>query len=135
MSALSSAVLPHVKAHAPAVATGAVDYPQLLGRGLPRIDFYDTRTHLGTLPGPALAHQIRIRASALAAVGLGPGDRVVMVATNGEPYLVTLLAVLLLGALTSSEQSTTYPWSATVKPRSFRCRLMRVVRGNRLSQW
>ena len=99
MSILSPRVLRHVEANAPALVSGAVDYPTLLRQGLPQIDFYDSRRHLGALTGPDLAERVLIRAGALAARGLGRGDRIVMVANNTEDYLATLLAALVLGAV------------------------------------
>jgi acyl-CoA synthetase (AMP-forming)/AMP-acid ligase II len=95
----SPAVRRHVESHAPALAAGVVDYPMLLERGLPQIDFYDSRRHLGALAGAALTDGVRRRAGALAARGLARGDRVVMVADNNQEYLESLLAVLLLGAV------------------------------------
>lgn len=99
MRMFSPAITEHVKENAPAAATGAVDYAELLRRALPQIDFYDTRRHLATLTGPELVRQVNARASALAARGLSRGDRIVMVAANHDYYLTTLLAVLLLGAV------------------------------------
>ncbi len=99
MSVFSPEVLRHAESNAPALLTGAVDYPGLLVQGLPQIDFYDSRRHLGALTGATLAEHVRIRAGALAARGLVRGDRIVMVATNTEEYLSTLLAALLLGAV------------------------------------
>ncbi|MFN8072941.1 MAG: AMP-binding protein [Mycobacterium sp.] len=99
MSTFSLAVRRHVESHAPALVSGVVDYPTLLEHGLPQIDFYDSRRHLGALTGEALAERVRGRAGALTARGLARGDRVVMVAENTEEYLATLLAVLLLGAV------------------------------------
>ena len=71
----------------------------MLGRGLPQIDFYDSRRHLGTLPGAALAANVASRAGALATRGLVHGDRIVLVASNTEDYLATLLAALAIGAV------------------------------------
>ncbi|AKC41722.1 AMP-binding protein [Mycobacteroides chelonae] len=88
-----------MKANAPAMATGAIDYTVLLRSDLERIDFYDSRSHLHALSGAGLVRTIRIRAAALAARGLRRGDRVAMVAASDEEYLSTLLAVLLLGAV------------------------------------
>lgn len=99
MSVFSPAVRRHVESHAPALRTEAVDYRGLLEHGLPQIDFYDSRRHLGALSGAALVESVRRRAGALTARGLARGDRVVMVADNTEEYLATLLAVLLLGAV------------------------------------
>lgn len=99
MSVFSPAVRRHVDSHAPALRTAVVDYRTLLGHGLPQIDFYDSRRHLGALTGASLAERVRGRAGALTARGLARGDRVVMVADNTEEYLATLLAVLLLGAV------------------------------------
>ncbi|MFY9334407.1 MAG: AMP-binding protein, partial [Mycobacterium sp.] len=99
MTQFSPAVLAHVLANAPALATGAIDYDHLLRGELGQIDFYDSRQHLAMLPGSALAQRVRDRAGGLAARGLGHGDRVLMVAANNEDYLTTLLAVLLLGAV------------------------------------
>ncbi|MUM19260.1 MULTISPECIES: AMP-binding protein [unclassified Mycobacteroides] len=87
-----------MQANAPAMATGAIDYPTLLRSDLEQIDFYDSRNHLYTLPGANLVHTTRVRAAALADRGLRRGDRVAMVAASDEEYLTTLLAVLLLGA-------------------------------------
>lgn len=99
MTPFSPAVLEHIAANAPALATGAIDYDLLLRGELGQIDFYDSRRHLATVPGSALAQRVRDRAGVLAARGLGHGDRVLMVAANNEDYLTTLLAVLLLGAV------------------------------------
>ena len=99
MSVFSPTVRRHVESHAPALLTEAVDYPALLEHGLPQIDFYDSRRHLGFLTGATLADRVRSRAGALTARGLVRGDRVVMVAENTEEYLATLLAVLALGAV------------------------------------
>lgn len=99
MSIFSPAVRRHVEANAPALLSGAVDYPTMLGRGLPQIDFYDSRRHLGTLPGAALAANVASRAGALATRGLVHGDRIVLVASNTEDYLATLLAALAIGAV------------------------------------
>ncbi|MGH3726085.1 MAG: AMP-binding protein [Mycobacterium sp.] len=88
-----------MKANAPAMATGVIDYTVLLRSDLEQIDFYDSRVHLRALSGTNLVHTIRIRAGALAARGLRRGDRVAMVAVSDEEYLTTLLAVLLLGAV------------------------------------
>lgn len=95
--------------HAPALATGAVDYRRLLRDYGGRLDFYDSRAHLATVPGPDLAHTVRVRAGALAARGVGPGDRIVMVAANDEQYVTTLLAVLLLGAVPCAVASPPAP--------------------------
>ncbi len=99
MTPFTPAVLAHIAANAPALATGAVDYDLLLRGELGQIDFYDSRDHLATVPGPVLAQRVRGRAGALADSGLGHGDRVLMVAANNEDYLTTLLAVLLIGAV------------------------------------
>lgn len=99
MNMFSAAVFHHVKANAPAAASGAIDYSELLKQELEQIDFYDTRRHLATLTGPELVHQVRSRAGVLAARGLSRGDRIVMVAANHDYYLTTLLAALLLGAV------------------------------------
>ncbi|MEU9805876.1 AMP-binding protein [Mycobacterium sp. NPDC050853] len=88
-----------MKANAPAMVSGAIDYVTLLRSDLEQIDFYDSRTHLYTLAGVNLVRTIRIRAAALRARGLGRGDRVAMIAASDEEYLTTLLAVLLLGAV------------------------------------
>ena len=55
MSVFSPAVRRHVDSHAPALRTEVVDYRTLLEHGLPQIDFYDSRRHLGALTGAALA--------------------------------------------------------------------------------
>lgn len=99
MTVFSPAVLRHVEVNAPALASSVVDHSTLIGQGLPQVDFYDSRRHLGALAGDDLAKWVRLRAGALAARGLARGDRVVMVANNTEGYLSTLLAVLLLGAV------------------------------------
>ncbi len=99
MNIFSPSVRRHVEVNAPALLTEAVDYSTLLKRDLPQIDFYDSRRHVGALSGAALAENVRIRAGALAARGLGRGDRIVMVANNTEEYLATLLAALALGAV------------------------------------
>lgn len=93
------AIRQHVKANAPAMASGAIDYAMLLHSELEQIDFYDSRSHLYTLPAVNLVRTTRIRAAALAARGLHRGDRVAMIAASDEEYLTTLLAVLLLGAV------------------------------------
>jgi fatty-acyl-CoA synthase len=95
----SPALQAYVAQHAPAVATGAVDYALLLRDYNAQFDFYDSREHLATMPGAALADAVAVRAGALAARGVGPGDRIVMIAANTETYVTTLLAVLLLGAV------------------------------------
>lgn len=95
----SPAVLAHVRANAPALAAGVVDYHRLLTEYRGQVDFFDSREHLAALPGPVLADNVRVRAGTLAAHGVGPADRIVMVAANDERYLTTLLAVLLLGAV------------------------------------
>lgn len=95
----SPAVLAHVRANAPALANGVVDYPRLLREYPGQVDFFDSREHLVSLPGSVLADNVRVRAGALAAHGVGPADRIVMVAANDERHLTTLLAVLLLGAV------------------------------------
>lgn len=95
----SPPVLAHVQVNAPALATGAIDYDRLLAEYPGRIDFFDSRSHLASLPGSTLTKKVRVRAGALAEHGVGPGDRVVMVAANDQRYLTTLLAVLLLGAV------------------------------------
>lgn len=92
-------VLAHVRAHAPALADGAVDYPQALRDYSGHLDFYDSRDHLASLPGGVLADRVAVRAGTLTARGLLRGERVVMVAANDERYLTTLLAVLLIGAV------------------------------------
>lgn len=92
-------VLAHVRSNAPALAAGVVDYARLLREYRGWIDFFDSRDHLATLPGSALTSNVYNRARALAEHGLGPGDRIVMVATNDEQYLTTLLAVFLLGGV------------------------------------
>ncbi len=99
MTPFSPALQAYVREHAPAVATGAVDYARLLGDYHAQFDFYDSRDHLVTLPGAALVAEVRVRAGALAARGVGPGDRMVMIAVSTEAYVTTLLAVLLLGAV------------------------------------
>ena len=99
MTLFTPAVRAHVLANAPALATGSVDYDVMLRGELGYLDFYDSRDHLATVPGPVLAQRVRGRAGALADRGLGHGDRVLMVAANNEDYLTTLLAVLLLGAV------------------------------------
>ncbi|MEC4841562.1 AMP-binding protein [Mycobacteroides chelonae] len=88
-----------MRANAPALAPGAIDYAALLRSDLEQIDFYDSRRHLYTLTAVDLVHATRIRAAALAARGLRRGDRVAMIAVSDEEYLTTLLAVLLLGAV------------------------------------
>ncbi|MBF9523821.1 AMP-binding protein [Mycobacteroides chelonae] len=88
-----------MRANAPALASGAIDYAALLRSDLEQIDFYDSRRHLYTLTAVDLVHATRIRAAALAARGLRRGDRVAMIAVSDEEYLTTLLAVLLLGAV------------------------------------
>ncbi|WP_198540981.1 AMP-binding protein [Mycobacteroides chelonae] len=88
-----------MRANAPALAPGAIDYAALLRSELEQIDFYDSRRHLYTLTAVDLFHATRIRAAALAARGLRRGDRVAMIAVSDEEYLTTLLAVLLLGAV------------------------------------
>lgn len=93
------AISRHVRANAPALAPGAIDYAALLRSELEQIDFYDSRRHLYTLTAVDLVHATRIRAAALAARGLRRGDRVAMIAVSDEEYLTTLLAVLLLGAV------------------------------------
>lgn len=95
----SPAVLAHVEAHAPGLAGGAVEYGRVLRDYAGQFDFYDSREHLATLSGPELADKVRRRAGALAAHGLGAGDRILMVAANDERYVTTLLAVLLIGAV------------------------------------
>lgn len=95
----SPAVLAHVQVNAPALTSGAIDYGQLLEDYPAQLDFYDSRAHLASLPGPTLARKVRTRAGALDAQGIGPADRIVMVAANDERYITTLLAVLLLGAV------------------------------------
>lgn len=89
----------HVEINAPAMRSGAIDYPGLLRAGLEELDFYDSRRHLYTLAGADLVVDIRIRAAALRERGLRRGDRVAMTAASDEEYLATLLAVLLLGAV------------------------------------
>ena len=96
-------------AGAPALRTGAIDYGRLLSSDLERVDFYDSREHLGTLAGSDLAAHAVTRAAALSALGLRPGDRVVMVAANTEHYLASLLAVLLLGAVPCAVAPPTTP--------------------------
>ncbi|TEA06579.1 putative ligase [Mycobacteroides salmoniphilum] len=93
------AIRQHVEANAPAMASGAIDYAMLLRSELEQIDFYDSRSHLYTLPAVNLVLTTRIRAAALTARGLRRGDRVAMIAASDEEYLTTLLAVLLLGAV------------------------------------
>ncbi|MCB0923685.1 MAG: AMP-binding protein [Mycobacterium sp.] len=88
-----------MRSNAPALAAGVVDYDRLLRDYQGWIDFFDSRDHLATLPGSALAGKVYDRARALAEHDLGPGDRIVMVATNDEQYLTTLLAVFLLGGV------------------------------------
>lgn len=99
MTTLSPALSAYVRTHAPAVAGGAVDYGRLIRDYSANLDFYDSREHLATLTGPALADGVRIRAGALTARGIRRGDRIVMLAANTEEYVATLLAVLLLGAV------------------------------------
>lgn len=93
------AIRQHVEMNAPAMASGAIDYAMLLASELEQIDFYDSRSHLYTLPAVNLVLTTRIRAAALSARGLHRGDRVAMIAASDEEYLTTLLAVLLLGAV------------------------------------
>ncbi|WP_096504928.1 AMP-binding protein [Mycobacteroides stephanolepidis] len=88
-----------MKANAPALASGAIDYAALLRSELEQNDFYDSRRHLYTLAAVDLVNATRIRAAALAARGLRRGDRVAMIAVSDEEYLTALLAVLLLGAV------------------------------------
>lgn len=98
-SGLPPAVLAHLRANAPALADGTIDYERLLDDYRGRFDFYDSRRHLATVPGADLAAAARARAAALASFGLRRGDRVVMVAANDQRYLTTLLGVLLVGAV------------------------------------
>lgn len=95
----SPPVLEHVRANAPALAGGVVDYGRLLADYSGQIDFFDSRDHLASLSGPTLARTVWARAGVLAVRGVGPGERIVMVAANDQRYLTTLLAVLLLGAV------------------------------------
>lgn len=81
------------------IATGAIDYSQLIQRGLGDLDVYDHRGHIGTVTGTTLTERIALRAAALSARGVRRGDRIVMVATNTETYLTTAVAVLSLGAI------------------------------------
>lgn len=99
MTAFSPRVLEHVRAHAPALGNGSIDYDRLLREGLPQIDFFDHRDHVATVAGSALVEEICRRAGGLSARDVSPGDRVVMVASNTADYLCTLLAVLRLGAV------------------------------------
>ncbi len=99
MTPFSRVLQSYLAANAPAVAAGAVDYGRLLRDHHADVDFYDSRGHLATLPGRGLVEAVRGRAGALAARGVGRGDRMVMVAENTEAYVTTLLAVLLLGAV------------------------------------
>lgn len=99
MTPFSEEVLAHVRVNAPALADGVLDYRGLLDECGTRFDFFDSRGHLATVPGPAFAEKARARAGALAARGLVAGDRILMVANNTEAYLTTLLGALLLGAV------------------------------------
>ncbi len=99
MTPFSPTLRAYVAEHAPAVASGAVDYTLLLRDYRAQFDFYDSRNHLATLPGVRLTEAVTVRAGALAARGVGPADRVVMIATSTAEYVTTLLAVLMLGAV------------------------------------
>jgi fatty-acyl-CoA synthase len=99
MNPFSEEVLAHVRANAPALAAGVLDYGGLLDDCGARFDFFDSRGHLATVPGPEFADKARARAGALAARGVVAGDRILMVANNTEEYLSTLLGALLLGAV------------------------------------
>ncbi len=112
MTPFPAAIQAHIAANAPALASGAVDYGLLIGGRLGQLDFYDSRRHLASISGPALAQRVRGRAGALDRNGLGVGDRVLMVAANTEEYLVTLLAVLLLGAVPCAVAPPTTPMRA-----------------------
>lgn len=81
------------------IAAGAIDYAQLLEQNLGDLDIFDHRNHVGNVTGADLAERVTRRAGALQAKGVRRGDRIVMVATNTESYLTTLLAVLALGAI------------------------------------
>lgn len=81
------------------MSSGVIDYAAILRQGLPDVDFFDHRNHVATLPGTELVHKVTRRAGVLAARGLARGDRIVLVANNTEPYLITVLACLLLGAV------------------------------------
>lgn len=94
-----TAVLEHLTTNAPALAGDAIDYRALLRDGLEQLDVYDSRSHLATVSGSELAHDIRVRAGALAAAGLGHGDRIILVAANDRQYLASVLGALLLGAV------------------------------------
>lgn len=84
---------------APVIATGVIDYGLLLQQDLGDLDIFDHRDHVGSVAGATLTERIAHRAGVLQARGVGRGDRIVMVATNTETYLATLLAVLALGAI------------------------------------
>ncbi len=99
MNPFSEEVLAHVRANAPALAAGVLDYGGLLDDCGARFDFFDSRGHLATVPGPEFADKARARAGAGAARGVVAGDRILMVANNTEEYLSTLLGALLLGAV------------------------------------
>lgn len=66
------------------------------------LDFFDARGHRQTVPVSALAQQVRVRAGGLTDRGVGPGDRVVLVATTTPDYIATLLATLAIGAIPCS---------------------------------
>ena len=102
-------VMAHVGVHAPALTTGVVDYPRVLSEYGGRLDFYDSRTHFSTVTGAEFAESVRARAGALAARGVGSGNRIVMLAANDERYITTLLAVLLLGAVPCAVASPPAP--------------------------
>ena len=99
MTPFSEEVLAHVRANAPALAAGVLDYCGLLDECGTQFDFFDSRGHLATVPGPEFADKARARAGALAARGVVAGDRILMVANNTEAYLTTLVGALLLGAV------------------------------------
>ena len=80
MTPFSEEVLAHVRVNAPALAEGVLDYRGLLDECGTQFDFFDSRGHLDTVPGPAFAEKARARAGALAARGLVAGDRVLDVA-------------------------------------------------------
>ena len=85
--------------NAPVIAAGAIDYALLLRQDLSDLDVFDHRDHVSTVAGATLAERISHRAGVLRGKGLSRGDRIVIVATNTENYLTTLLAIFALGAV------------------------------------
>ena len=71
----------------------------MLGRGLPQIDFYDSRRHLGTLPGAAGRKRGQPGGMCTCHPRAGPWRPDRVGGQQHRDYLATLLAALAIGAV------------------------------------